>query len=165
MLKIDIHGMKDGEYSIELKSNISDLECYFNEFFGEIKLIGVLRKIGNRFTLQSNAEVNANLICDLSLKNYEELIKSEVNLNFKADTKSYLSQKNIENDSEILIREDAQEIDISSIVIELLALQLPMKRIAPEYRNKDLNEIYPFLNQENSEIDSRWNKLKDFKIN
>jgi uncharacterized metal-binding protein YceD (DUF177 family) len=165
MLKIDIHGMKDGEYELELCSNISKLECNFEEFIGDVKVKGKIRKIGNRYSIESIAEVTANLICDLSLQNYQEIIISEVNLSFKADTKSFLEKKNEDYDSEILIREDAQFIDLSKIVLEFLALKLPMKRIAPEYKDKEITDIYPFLNEKNSEIDSRWNNLKNFKIN
>lgn len=165
MIKIDIHGMKDGEFKINLNTKISEIECLFEEFFGNIDLNGTIKKIGNRFTLISKAEVMVRLTCDRSLKIYEEKISCDVNLAFIADTKAFLESTERDIDSDILIREDAQFIDITSEVIELLALNLPMKRIAPEYRDKDITEIFPEISDGINVTDERWAKLKDFKIN
>lgn len=165
MIKIDIHGMKDGEYEIDLNTDVEKIECYFEEFFGKIEVKGIIKKVGIRFTLKSKATVMTSLICDRSLQIYEERITSDVNLGFIADTKAFLESPERDIDSDILIREDAQFIDITSEVIELLALNLPMKRIAPEYRDKDITEIFPEINSGDNATDERWSKLKDFKIN
>ena len=165
MIKIDIHGMKDGENEINLNTNISEIECFFEEFFGKIVLNGIVKKITNRFTLISKAEVMANLVCDRSLKTYQERISCDVNLSFISDTKAFLESEKTDKDSDIVIREDAQYIDITSEVIELLALNLPMKRVAPEYRDKEITDICPELSDGDSATDERWAKLKDFKIN
>ena len=148
MIKIDIHGMTDGEYEINLNTDVSKVECYFEEFFGSIE-----------------ANVMAALVCDRSLKNYEEKITSDVKLSFIANTKAFLEETEKDIDSDIVIREDAQFIDITSEVIELLALNLPMKRIAPEFRDKEITEIFPELSSSQNATDERWSKLKDFKIN
>lgn len=165
MIKIDIHGMKDGEFEINLNTEVAKIECFFEEFFGKIEVNGVIKKVGNRFTLKSKAYVLAKLTCDRSLKDYNERIESDVNLGFIADTKTFLENPEKDVDSDILIREDAQFIDITSEVIELLALNLPMKRIAPEYRDKEITEIFPEINSGDNATDERWSKLKDFKIN
>lgn len=165
MIKIDIHGMKDGEYEIDLNTEVEKIECFFEEFFGMIDVKGVIKKVGNRFTLKSKATVKAKLVCDRSLQNYEEIVTSNVNLGFIADTKAFLESTERDIDSDIVIREDAQFIDITSEVIELLALNLPMKRIAPEFRDKDITEIFPDINSGDNATDERWSKLKDFKIN
>ncbi|HRP02507.1 MAG TPA: DUF177 domain-containing protein [Candidatus Kapabacteria bacterium] len=165
MLKIDIHGMKDGEHEITLSSEISESECMFEEFSGFIELNGRIRKVGNRYSLKSTVKANANLVCDRSLKNYNEIVNCEVNLAFIANTKAFLENSVKDIDSDILIREDAQYIDITHEAIELLALSLPMKRVAPEYKNKDITEIFPELTNSENATDERWSKLKDFKIN
>ncbi len=165
MIKIDIHGMTDGEYEINLNTDVSKVECYFEEFFGSIEVNGMIKKVGNRFTLISKASVMAALVCDRSLKNYEEIITSDVKLSFIANTKAFLEETEKDIDSDIVIREDAQFIDITSEVIELLALNLPMKRIAPEFRDKEITEIFPELSSSQNATDERWSKLKDFKIN
>ena len=169
MIKIDITGLKEGEYDVSVISALNSEECSFEEFFGNISLIGKIRKAGNRYSLSAKAQVNAKLICDRSLKEYEEVITADVNLGFVSDTKAYLETKPVKDsgDSDIIIREDAHFINVTNEVTELLALELPMKRIAPEYRDKELEEIYPELKEKSldNSNDDRWSKLKDLKIN
>lgn len=165
MIKINIHGMKDGEYEINLNTDISKIDCYFDEFFGSINVKGIIKKIGNRYTIVAKSSAMAHLVCDRSLENYTEQIISDINLSYIADTQAVLENSASRNDSELLIREDAQFIDITNEVIELLALNLPMKRIAPEYRNKEITDIFPELSSSRNATDETWAKLKDFKIN
>lgn len=168
MLKIDIHGMNDGEYEIDISTNISEIECYFREFYGVVKLQGKIRKISNRFTVVAQSTVMAELECDRSLQKYSEAITANIKLVYLSNTKAYLENQNNEdlNENEIYIREDAQHIDVTKDVMELLALNLPMKRVAPEYRDKEITDIYPELKEKESVIeDDRWSKLKNFKIN
>jgi uncharacterized metal-binding protein YceD (DUF177 family) len=74
----------------------------------------------------------------------------------------------METDSgEVILHEDDQEIDISEQIRQELMLNLPMKRIAPEYRDKTIEELYPeFLdsNQNNSQIDERWKGLEGLTL-
>jgi uncharacterized metal-binding protein YceD (DUF177 family) len=173
MIKIEINGMNDGKYDLSIETPVDKMDCVFEEFFGDVKLIGSIKKISNRFSLTAKAEVKAKMICDRSLKEFVENIETDVKLSFIADTKAYLENKgkiNEDLDSDILIREDVKYIDITSEVIELLALQIPMKRIAPEFRDKELDEIFPELSgetfkNEKDVIDDRWSKLKNLKIN
>lgn len=173
MIKIDITGMKDGKYDLSIEAPVDKMNCIVEEFFGDVKLKGTIKKISNRFTFTAKAEVQARMICDRSLKEFVENIETDVKLSFIADTKAYLENKgkiNEDIDSDILIREDVKYINITSEVIELLALQMPMKRIAPEFRDKELEEIFPELSgeifkNEKDVIDDRWSKLKNLKIN
>lgn len=170
MIKIDISGMADGEYEFNLKTPLKTVECHFEEFFGEISSHVIVTKLKNRYNVKVHAEAPARMICDRSLKEFEEKITADFELVYKADTKLFLEAgHNIENDKEILIREDYKYIDISSVVVEHLALKLPMKRVAPEFRDKDIDEIYPEISSDKIKkgetIDERWSKLKNIKIN
>jgi uncharacterized metal-binding protein YceD (DUF177 family) len=127
-------------------------------------------RLGHRYTLKGKSECTARMICDRSLQEFDEKIQCDFSLVYRADTKLFLeSGKNPNNENEIIIREDYKYIEISTEVIEHLALNLPMKRVAPEFRDKEITEIFPELSSdrivsENS-VDDRWTKLKDFKIN
>lgn len=170
MIKVDISGMADGEYEFDFLKPIATLECAFDEFFGDVKVALLVVKLGTRYTLKAKSECYAKMLCDRSLKEFEENIFSEFQLAYRADTKLFLeSNGQRELNNEIIIREDFKYIDITSEVLEHLALELPMKRIAPEFRDKEITEIFPELDKdrivgENS-VDDRWTKLKDFKIN
>lgn len=171
MIKVDISGMADGVYEFDIVTPISNVECSFEEFIGDINLAVSVTKLGLRYTTKVSANANAKLICDRSLKEYVELITCEFEIVYKADTRLFLEiGKHGENDKEIIIREDSKYIDISEEVIEHLALELPMKRLAPEFRDKELEEIFPeisaeYIKKDDSSVDERWSKLKNIKFN
>ena len=171
MIKIDISGMADGEYEFDFKTPVSNVECSFEEFYGDIALNVIVRKLGLRYNLKVSAQMMARMECDRSLKDFEESISCKFDLVYKADTRLFIeSGKHSENDKEIIIREDYKYIDISQEVIEFLALELPMKRLAPEYRDKEIDEIFPEIapgriRRDGEPDDERWSKLKNIKLN
>ncbi len=171
MLKLDISGMADGEYEFTLVEPVSKLNCPFEEFVGDVHFEGTVRKLGHRYNLKAELKGTARLICDRSLIEFDEPIESELFMSFIADTKAFLELTGQEHKhNEVIIREDYKYIDVSPYVMESLALELPLKRIAPEFRDKELKEIFPEvadkLREENeNDIDDRWSKLKNIKIN
>ncbi|PKL86843.1 MAG: hypothetical protein CVV22_01775 [Ignavibacteriae bacterium HGW-Ignavibacteriae-1] len=171
MLKLDISGMADGEYEFTLVEPVSKLNSPFEEFVGDVHFEGTVRKLGHRYNLKAELKGTARLICDRSLIEFDELIESELFMSFIADTKAFLELTGQEHKhNEVIIREDYKYIDVSPYVMESLALELPLKRIAPEFRDKELKEIFPEvadkLREENeNDIDDRWSKLKNIKIN
>jgi uncharacterized metal-binding protein YceD (DUF177 family) len=171
MIKIDISGMAEGVYNFDIITPISKLECSFEEFFGDILLNVSVNKLGTRYSVKVSAEAMARMECDRSLIIFEEKMVCKFELVYRADTKLFLEKgKHSENDKEIIIREDYQYIDISEEVIEHLALELPMKRLAPEFRDKDLVEIFPEIlgdriTKDGDKVDDRWSKLKNIKFN
>ncbi len=172
MIKIRIHGIKDGQHDIKLSVPVDEIDEMFPEFFGNIDLEGKLRKIGNRFSFVGQVKCQAKLVCDLSLEEYTELIESDINVSFLADTTLFTlhGDKEVADFEEKIVHEDDEYYDISYEVSEALAVQLPMKRIAPEYRDKNLEDIYPFVVDKQEEIpeepvDDRWAALKKLKFN
>lgn len=172
MIKIRIHGIKDGQHEIKMSVPVEEIDEMFPEFFGNIDLEGKLRKIGNRFSFVGQAKCQAKLVCDLSLEEYTELIETEINVSFLADTTLFMlhGDKEVAEFEEKIVHEDDEYYDISYEVNEALAVQLPMKRIAPEYREKNLEDIYPFVVDKQEEkqeepVDDRWAALKKLKFN
>ena len=165
MIHVFIQGISDGILEIDLESKVEDVPELSEEFFGLISIKGKLRKIGKRYTLDCKIACNANLICDISLKEFVEMIHAELQLSYIADNERYFSQKksSIENDNikEIIIPEDLKNIDITEEVREELDISIPMKRIAPEFSDKDFKDIYPELSYDTAKsIDDRWEVLK-----
>jgi uncharacterized metal-binding protein YceD (DUF177 family) len=108
------------------------------------------------------------MLCDRTLTEFEELITAGITASFLANTELFKSKKRYnDNDSEeIIIHNDEKELDITKIVKDQLAVKLPMKRIAPEFREKSFEELYPeySINGNQEKIDSRWDKLKKLRI-
>jgi len=173
MLKILVKGIKDGEYDIDISSPVNEIEGFFPEFFGDVRFRGKLRILGKRYTVEGIAECEAHLVCDLSLEEYTETISVQISSSFYANNELYFSMKGISEElretPEHIIHEDDKYIDISEDVRQELAIHLPMKRIAPHYRGKSFEDIYPQFSAnttrktKNKEIDERWSVLQKLR--
>lgn len=174
MVELDIMDMKDGKKDLNLEFPTDELSNMQEEFFGNIQLKGIITKIGNRYTFVGNAVCSSKLICDRSLKEFEQIIDSEISMNFLADTNLFMlaGDDKISPNNEIIIHEDTRKIDITDEVLEQLAVALPMKRISPEYEDKEIDEIFPEISdkiskeeKKENDVDDRWSALKNIKFN
>lgn len=168
MLKIPIQGLKDGNMEILLTATVGEISGMFPEFFGVISLSGVLTKSGKRYTFKGNAICNAKLVCDRSLTEFIEEITAPITVSYLADTEVFLLQDAASNSDVYIIREDEPFIDLSVEVSEELALNLPMKRVAPQFRDKNLDEIITEISSDiisEEKIDERWSALKNIHLN
>ena len=167
MFNLFIQGLKDGEHEIESEVPVEEIPEMFSEYFGIVKLKGKLKKIGNRFALFAKAECQAKMVCDITLEDYTETIKVEVNLSFKTEIKPEkleLNKNKVDGDC-IKISPDGKYVDIAEEIREIFAVSLPMKRIAPKYRGKEFSELFPEYDANSVEgelgnIDDRWAPLK-----
>jgi uncharacterized metal-binding protein YceD (DUF177 family) len=171
MLRFRINGIKDGKHEIELQADVSKIPEMPEEYIGDIFVTGLLTKIGKRLTYVGTISCDAKMICDISLEEFLEKISCDFEFSFMSNNDLYYLNKakgTMETDSgEVILHEDDQEIDISEQIRQELMLNLPMKRIAPEYRDKTIEELYPeFLdsNQNNSQIDERWKGLEGLTL-
>lgn len=173
MLKIFIQGIKEGKHEVDLSVPAESIDGISSEFSGEVEVKGILTSYRNRFSLTVNVSCSADLICDLSLKEYREQISFVYSASFIYDDEKYFEQKERElNDNEeIAILSDSKYIDITGELLQELIVHLPMKRISPEFRDKSFEDIYPDIangtkrESDDSEIDERWSKLKNIKLN
>ena len=177
MIRIFIQGIKDGEHDIELSVPVEEIPEMLPEFSGQIRIKGKLRKSNKRYTLVGTAECSANLVCDISLKEFSENITGDFEIAFLADTKLLKNLKSnntdeISNKEKDVIHEDDKFLNITEIIREELLINLPMKRIAPELRGKDFEELYPQYSvhslkknkSKKDEPDERWAILKNIKL-
>ncbi len=178
MLRIMIQGIRDGEYDVDISSPTNEIEGFFPEFVGDVRFVGKLRILGKRYTVVGEAECDAQLVCDLSLEEFTEHIKVNIATSFLANNELYYSIQTLSDElkeAEVhIIHEDEKYLDISDDVRQELAIHLPMRRIAPKYRDKSFDEIYPEYSVENHTKESkttpelpdeRWAPLKKLKLN
>lgn len=172
MIKIDIKGLKDGLHDIEIIEPVESVANMLDEFFGDIEIKGELRIFGNYFSFHGKAICNIILVCDRTLKEFENKIEAEISVSFQANSsRIHLSEQN-DVDSERMISNEDDYINITKDVCEELVLNIPMKRIAPDVENKEFGEIYPEYevktkrkDMDEDEIEDRWSALKNIKIN
>ena len=175
MLKIYIQGLKDGIYDVDISSPVNQIPEMFDEFFGNVDFKGKLRIIGKRYAVTGTAVCKAKMICDLTLSEFVEEISAEFKASYHAV--EHLSAHIVESEKDSLnehfIKDDDKHLNISDEVAEELAVNLPMKRVAPEFRGKSFEEIYPEYTQpkaekkkkklNDEEVDDRWAPLKSLK--
>lgn len=165
MLKIHIQSLGDSGRDFSLEVEAEKLPKLFDEFFGSVVVDGHVKVHSDRFSITGKAKGKAKLECDLSLKEYEEEIEAE----FQLTARRGLIEESEEDNDTIYISDDDTYIDISEIVGETLSLAIPMKRIAPEFRDKELKDIHPDRAEESEENNSpgkdTWAALKKIKLN
>jgi uncharacterized protein len=171
MLQARIHGIKDGKFEINLSCITNEIKNLPEEFFGQINVEAILTKVGKRYTLTGKVRCNAHLVCDISLEEYDEEILANFEFVFIANTEMYLmrEEKDIyETESnEIIIHEDDQYLDISELIRQELLLNIPLKKVAPKYRDLSFEELYPqFSSDKNKEkdVEDVWSELKKLKL-
>ncbi len=172
MVTIFIQGLEDGTHNVELKELVSSVEDLFPEFYGEIYITGKLKKLGNRFTVSLVCSSNAQLICDRTGEEFSEGIRTSFEATFVADNSLFRSTDDSNSaDSSILMKEDVKALDITELLRDELGLALPIKRICPQYKEKEFEEMFPHLshieskeqNDNDEPIDDRWAVLQSLK--
>jgi uncharacterized metal-binding protein YceD (DUF177 family) len=154
MLKLLIQGLKDGETEVQTECDAELLPFSEVLFFGKIKLAGKLRKIGKRLIFNGKAIAAAKLTCDLTLKEYIHEMSVDVVVHAIIDSNLARIAGDIDNDGkEIALFEDEKYLDLSDEVRELLELNLPMRRIHPDFIDKSLEDVFPEFSVKNRQDD------------
>lgn len=111
------------------------------------------------------------LVCDRSLDPFDEEIRSDRKLVFKyGDTNEELS------DEIVMIQRDTERLELGQYIFEFIALEVPMKKLHPRYRDEEAADdgsegkiIYSSKSSKSEDdtdgdsIDPRWEKLKKLK--
>lgn len=169
MMIVSIKGLADGKYPIEATEESSAMEYIAPEFFGTVSVTGTLRKHGKRYLMEITAQAPAKFLCDISGEEYEETIQAHFPLEYIANTMlANLNADKTDLEPPFYIREDDTKIDITDEVRQELSISLPMRRIAPQYRDKDFEQVFPQFGENATktdsngepEIDPRWAALK-----
>lgn len=144
MITIPIQGLKDGSHTVEVRVQTSEVEGLIPEFSGEVILSGTLTKLGKRMNLVGKATASALLQCDYSLEDFTEEVVAEIEMSFVLDTELYIIRRENPVDETYdvhVVREDEKTLDVTEEVAQELSVRLPLKRVAPQYRDKDIKDI------------------------
>lgn len=177
MLKILISSLRDGSNDISLDCLVEEIDNIFGEFFGTVSFKGVVKKVRDKYAIKGTASCSAKVLCDLSNEEYIEFVETEMELSFIQNS---LMANEIELSGadtalgEHYLHDDVMYLDLTSEVGEALSVALPLKRIAPKYKDKDIREIYPDLDLNKEETvdddsvdpaNSPWAVLKKLNLN
>jgi uncharacterized metal-binding protein YceD (DUF177 family) len=171
MIDISIVGIRDGNHPFAMTVRASDIPGLSSEFTHDVVVEGLMQKhVGGRYTVFATAAATARLICDRSLEEYDEPLEASFELEYRVDTALAAEQRGriAELDDEEVrgLRDDDKAIDITEDVRQVLTLAIPARRVAPAYRDKNLDEIFPSIKgrdaeQPSNDVDDRWEALKN----
>lgn len=150
--------------------NASGVQGLGPEFCSDVHVEGVLHKHGGRYTVSATAVSTVRLVCDRSLEEYDEPIEASFDLEFVVNTSLAVEQRgrvaDLDDEEVRGLRDDDKAIDITEDVRQVLTLAIPVRRVAPAYRDKNLDEIFPSIKgrdaeQTSTDVDDRWEALKN----
>ena len=165
---IQFIGLKLGEHHFEYDiDNTFFKEFEFDEFNdANLKIKVLLNKKDTLLELHFEVSGTINVNCDITNEPYNQKINNEFDLVVK-----FGDEYNDENEDILIIPHGEYEINVAQYIYEFIVLSVPTKLVHPgiadgtldsdilkkleELSPKDLNE-----NNDNEEIDPRWNTLK-----
>lgn len=167
MIKIRVIGLEDGNHAFDIHTE--KLRMSGNDYeFKNISIVGELIIHGTKVNLKGNLEASVDLNCDRSGKDFTENIKKEVDFIFKFNAKGIeILDDDIDNS---LFRLEGNLLNINDLIYEELLLTIPLKKIAPEYRDVEFENLFPDFIDKNTGKDekkdtSTWNELKKLNFN
>jgi uncharacterized metal-binding protein YceD (DUF177 family) len=111
-------------------------------------------------------KINGNIVipCDVSMEFFEMPVLGSFNLAVK-----FGDRFNDESDEILILPHGSYQLNISQYIFEMVVLKVPLKRVHPGIKDGSLNSdilnrlklLEPKEKKNSSELDSRWDKLKD----
>lgn len=173
----DIHIFKlsNGLHQYQFEIGDAFFKLFKNELVqqGKLTVDISLEKSDRMIQLQPIIQGIITLICDRSLEEFEEEIHSDRTMLYKFGEEEQELSEDV-----MVIHKDTQTINVASILLEFILLEVPMKKIHPKYREEfdddDESELLVVYTSEADEteeeepdneeqIDPRWEKLKNLK--
>ncbi|HLE55500.1 MAG TPA: DUF177 domain-containing protein [Rhodothermia bacterium] len=158
MLYVDISMLSDGLHDIELRPTAEELELdpdMFTSVDTNVRL-----DIGDKHILcRIEIRAEAELICDRTLEPFVEPIAGSYTVVFTKDP-----NETSEGDDDIrLLDPTARTIDITEMVRDTVLLSVPLRKVAPSAREKELQLQFGAPAEDGDSVDPRWEALRKLK--
>lgn len=168
---IPFSGLKIGKHTFEFQIDDRFFQNFNYTDFNSIHATTVvlLNKKSTHLELNIAFKGVANVPCDVTNQDFDMPINGKLDLIVKfGETYDY------DHDEIVIIPFTEHQLDISQYLYELIVLAIPQKRVHPGIEdgtlesealdylgyNEDIEENEENTEQENNEIDPRWEKLK-----
>ncbi len=165
-MKINISNLSQGTHDYELSKSATDLGLA-EDFLGDVTARVMLEKSSRQILLRAHIAANAVFHCDRCLEEFRKEITPTLQTLYVWNA---ADEPGKEDEEVRALPPDANMIDISADVREIVVLNVPLKLLCKEecaglcqHCGKNLNNA---ANGEcdcaPNEIDPRWNKLAGF---
>lgn len=166
MFKIRVIGLEEGKHNLDIQvDNFKQLNGDY--VFNNTRFEGELEVLVNKLNIKGLLSADVELICDRSGKDFTERVEREIDFLFKFNAKGIeILDDDIENH---LFKLEGNQLNFNDLMYEELLLALPLKKIAPEYRDVEFDKLFPKYSakevKEEKKENSAWNELKKLNFN
>lgn len=168
--KIQFSGLKSGRYTYDFVLGKLFFSSFENENLedGEVKFSVVMEKGEHLLTFYFSFAGYVSSICDRCLQPLEIPVSGEETLFVKFSDTESSDDENI-----IVVPENEYQIDLSHVMYEYVATALPIRHVHPDDENglstcdSEMLNLLDKMQQKDDdekEIDPRWEKLKELKV-
>lgn len=162
--KIEIFGLSNATHEFRFEFD----EEFFSQFEHSLISKGKgtckvdLVKTDSMLDLSLEIEGGIELACDRSLELFNFPINIEQEVIYK-----YGDEEKELSDDVFVIPQNAQEINITDFLYELISVQIPMKKLHPRFDGEDDSDELIYSSKKESEtpqeLDPRWEALKNLR--
>lgn len=157
MFRVDISSLPDGTHAQVHHPSASDLELD-SDVYSDIEVPLHLDVNGRRILAAFEATGTARLECDRTLKPYDQPLSGRHAVLFVPPTEEVR-----EGEEEVRrLPDDATAIDLTDAVRDTLLLAIPMRRVAPEAEDVEIETSFG-ASSEDGLADDRWAVLKKLR--
>lgn len=158
MVYIDISTLSDGLHEIDMRPTADELEID-PEVFSSIAAIIRLDVTDRQILCRIEARADAELVCDRTLEPFIEPVSGQFTTVFTKDADEVTSG----DDEIVLLDPSASRIDVTEMVRDTILLSVPLRKVAPAAREKELQLQYGGPPEDGDAIDPRWEALRKLK--
>ncbi|MCY4170946.1 MAG: DUF177 domain-containing protein [Bacteroidetes bacterium] len=152
MVKIDLSAFQ--EHSLEIKASDVGIS---NERFSDITVNVKLKNVTDAILLTLEISANARMECDRTLKEFVGPVSNHYELLLHYKPPEFNEDELLEG----LILDPKQKIfDATEVIYDLLMLSIPIRKIAPNANDENIQTVFGAPSQE---PDDRWSPLLDMR--
>jgi len=162
-----LFSLKNKIHYFDHRADDQFFECFDNSPIttGDFEVKVVFDKSANLLQFDISIHGSAELVCDRSLETFDYEINKESKVVYK-----YGEEYQELSEDLIILAEGTQELNIASVVYELIAVEIPFKKVHPDLEDEweedaELALVYQddadeSEDSEEEQIDPRWEDLK-----
>jgi len=167
---VNIVGLSNTIHQFEFEIGDAFFRKYGNDLLSEGNFLATVSLTKHETFIEADFTIQgtARLVCDRSLEPFDHPINVQHLVIFKfGETNEELS------DEIVMIHRDTATLELGSYLFEFLGLAVPMKKLHPKFQDEDDDEneegkiVYTSgpstKNDDDDEVDPRWNILKNLK--
>ncbi|MBN3519523.1 DUF177 domain-containing protein [Algoriphagus lutimaris] len=177
---IEVIKFVEGRHEIDFEIDDSFFQHFEDNHLvekGNLTVRVNMKKGANLIEMDFLIQGKVRLTCDRSLEEYDQPLDIRETMIYK-----YGSEEVEINEDVIMITRDTPSVNVAQLIYEFILINLPAKKIHPDYRNElddddfegeggivyldddfDEDELEDNSEEETKEIDPRWASLKNLK--